>query len=82
MYFTYYYKTAHGHCDCSKAAGTYEWIYNNTGFTKVGQDYGGSATSVSGDKMFVRLKSNAGCNSTSWSLALKDFVSTCTGVSP
>jgi prepilin-type N-terminal cleavage/methylation domain-containing protein len=81
-HFTYYYRTSQGHCSCSKAAGTYEWIYNNTGYIQVGQDYGGDATNVSGDKMFVRLKNNASCNSTTWSLALKDFVSTCNGVVP
>jgi prepilin-type N-terminal cleavage/methylation domain-containing protein len=81
-HFTYYYRTSQGHCNCSKAAGTYEWIYNNTGYIQVGQDYGGDATNVSGDKMFVRLKNNASCNSTTWSLALKDFVSTCNEVVP
>ena len=59
---SYYYKSTDLACDCRKAVGTYEFIYNNTGYTNVGQDYAMSNTvSVSGNSMFVRKKNVAQC---------------------
>lgn len=62
-YFYYYYKTTDGSCTCPKANGTYEFIYNNTGYTNVGDDYGQTnAVSVSGNSKFVRKKNSINCN--------------------
>ena len=61
-YFTYYYKTVDGHCTCSKAIGTYEFIYSNTGYTNVGGDYAQSNVyDVTGNSMFVRKKGTNVC---------------------
>lgn len=61
--FSYYYKTTDGACNCAKAIGTYEFIYNNTGYINVGDDYGQSnAVSVSGNSKFVRMKNKAQCS--------------------
>ncbi len=67
--FTYYKATAHLSCDCNKPVGQYEFIYSNTGYTQVGQDYGGNTTNVSGNSLFTRVKTAAGCTSNSWTLA-------------
>jgi hypothetical protein len=67
--FTYYKATAHLSCDCNKPIGQYEFIYSNTGYTQVGQDYGGNTTNVSGNSLFTRVKTAAGCTSNSWTLA-------------
>jgi hypothetical protein len=57
-------------CDCNVPVGQYEFIYENTGYTQVGQDYGGQSTDVTGNDLFVRVKNSEGCNSDSWALAL------------
>lgn len=60
---SYYYKTGDLSCNCAKAVGTYEFIYNNTNYTNVGQDYGMTNTvSVSGNSRFVRKKNTVGCS--------------------
>jgi hypothetical protein len=55
------------------AVGQYEFIYDNTGYSQVGQDYGGRNTDVSGNTLFVRQKSAEGCNSESWTLVLANL---------
>jgi hypothetical protein len=61
--FSYYYKTSDGTCNCSKPIGAYEFIYNNTGYTNVGEDYAQSnAVSVSGNSKFVRMKNKSACS--------------------
>jgi hypothetical protein len=61
--FSYYYKTSDGTCTCSKPIGTYEFIYNNTGYANVGDDYAQSnAVSVSGNSKFVRKKNKSACS--------------------
>eukprot|EP00854_Cymbomonas_tetramitiformis_P026562 gene26562-32608_t len=50
--FYYYYGAGHYSCNCGKAAGQYEFIYSNTCYTTVGNDYGGASTSVAGDSLF------------------------------
>ncbi len=72
-YFTYYYRTGALSCNCSKPIGEYEWIYSNTGYTTVGQDYGGDYTDVTGDGLFVRVKGSNACDGNSWNLALRDL---------
>ena len=66
--FSYYYSSSSKSCLCSKAIGQYEFIYANTGYTTVGQDYGGGSTSVSGNTLFVRKKYSNACDSNSWTL--------------
>ena len=67
--FTYWKATAHVSCDCNQAPGEYEFIYSNTGYNGVGDDYGGASTSVAGQQLFTRVKASSGCNSNSWNLA-------------
>jgi hypothetical protein len=67
--FTYYKSAAHVSCDCSKPIGSYEFIYSNTGYTQVGQDYGGAATNVAGNQLFTRVKTSSTCDGNSWNLA-------------
>ena len=64
--FTYKYPTKDKQCDGSKVG--YEWIYSNTGYTKVGQDYSGQGADVSGDSLFVRHKPST---TAKWLLSLK-----------
>ena len=71
--FRYYYSSNHYSCDCSKGIGQKEFIYENNGGARVGEDYGGAGTSVSGNGLFVRVKASSGCNSNSWNLALADL---------
>ncbi|KAK3234778.1 hypothetical protein CYMTET_54975 [Cymbomonas tetramitiformis] len=80
--FYYYHGASQRNCDCGTAIGAYEFIYQNTGYTQVGQDYGGAYTSVAGDSLFVRVKASAGCNSNSWSLALKRLGTTLCATTP
>lgn len=70
--FFYYYKTIDGACNCSKIVGSYEFIYNNSGYINVGDDYGQSnAVSVVGKTPFVRKKNLAQCSTTDvWLLTL------------
>jgi hypothetical protein len=60
-------------CDCNVPVGQYEFIYQNEGYSQVGQDYGGQTTDVSYNDLFVRVKNSAGCNGDSWALALADL---------
>ena len=59
--FTYYYRSGHLTCNCGKTAGQYEFIYANTGYTDVGQDYGGNNAPVN-FVPFVRVKGPNGCS--------------------
>ena len=80
--FSYWYQNGSTTCNCSKPAGSYEWIYSNTGNAEVGvgSDYGGGqATSVAGDNLFVRQKGSNACGSNSWVLALLALASGCPG---
>ncbi|NBV14488.1 MAG: hypothetical protein EBS07_10535, partial [Sphingobacteriia bacterium] len=78
--FSYYYRTGHLSCNCSKAIGQYEWIFSNTGYTQVGQDYGGQTTNVAGNSLFVRVKGSNTCDVNSWTLALGNLAgSGCSG---
>ena len=70
--FFYWYQSGDSSCDCSKAIGKYEFVYQNYGYTQVGQDYGGAATAVD-SRPFVRRKSADGCNASSWELTLNDL---------
>ena len=72
-HFTYYYTVTHVHCDGSKGD-AYEWIFANTGYSQVGEDYGLGQTDVSGDSLFVRYKPPAGA---AWVLALKELGRNC-----
>ena len=65
-YFSYWYHIYHPTCG-GKTTG-YEWIYSNTGYANVGEDYGCGAESVSGNQLFVRYYS-----SNCWTLALGDL---------
>ena len=64
--FYYYYKATDKSCDMAKTG--YEWIYKNTGYTSVGQDYGQGSASVNGNSMFVRYRSG-----NNWALVLSDL---------
>ena len=77
--FYYWYYSGHPSCSCSKQIGAYEFIYSNTGYSTVGQDYGGSSTSVAGNNLFVRVKTSSSCTSNSWGLALGNLQ--CPGIS-
>lgn len=68
--FQYYYESGGDSCQCTKPAGSYEWIYENNGFSHVGQDYGGAYTDIEGNTLFVREKMSSGCSATSWELRL------------
>ena len=62
-FFTYYYQTGSLNCDCNKAVGDYEWVYQNLQpdvATQVGQDYGGSFDNIVGHGAWVRQKACAG----------------------
>ena len=72
-HFTYYYTVTHVHCDGSKGD-AYEWIFANTGYSQVGEDYGLGQTDVSGDSLFVRYRPSAGA---AWVLALKELGRNC-----
>jgi hypothetical protein len=69
--FTYYYQAGALHCDCSKPVGAYEFIYSNSGYTYVGDDYGGTRLDVvSGNQLFTRVKTFNTCSTgPSWTLA-------------
>jgi len=71
--FVYYYASSHLQCNCAKNPGQFEWVYQNFGYTSVGDDYGGNYASVSQDSSFVRVKASWSCDSNSWNLANLDF---------
>ena len=56
--FSYWYYTGHTSCDSTKATG-YEWIYANSGYLIVGEDYSCGSDDVSGNQLFVRYRSNS-----------------------
>ena len=71
--FKYYYESSGESCDCDKAVGKYEFIYANTGYTTVGQDYGSSNQNVTGNTLFVRKKTVSGCGANRWNLVLENL---------
>ncbi len=80
--FTYYYRSGHTSCNCGKGIGEMEFIYNNTGYTTVGNDYGGAPTAIpssivagstSGPGPFARRKGWNACAANSWTLAQPDL---------
>jgi phosphatidylethanolamine-binding protein (PEBP) family uncharacterized protein len=79
--FTYYYRNGSTSCDCNKAIGELEFIYNNSGYSQIGQDYGGgvtnapiiSANSRTGQGPYVRRKAGNGCSTFSWTMAQPDL---------
>jgi hypothetical protein len=72
--FYYWYFAGHPSCDCYKPVGAYEFVYLNTGYTKVGEDYGQVGGAYvgggGGSGLFVRVKSSGDCDDNSWTLAL------------
>ncbi|HOZ52887.1 MAG TPA: HYR domain-containing protein, partial [Chitinophagaceae bacterium] len=67
--FSYYYYSGHISCNCAKLPGQYEFVYANTGYTDVGQDYGGVNTVVT-SVPFTRVKGENGCSvPNTWLLA-------------
>ena len=70
--FYYYYSSSSASCSNREASGDFEFIYSNTGYTTVGQDYGSGSESVSGNSLFVRRYH--GSNSyPKWTLALANL---------
>ena len=69
---SYYYSSSSTSCYCSKAVGQYEFIYDNSGYTVVGEDYGGTSTSIAGNTLFVRRRVSSAC-SNSWELTHSDL---------
>ena len=71
--FYYYYSSSSASCDIiSKESGAFEFIYSNTGYTTVGQDYGSGSESVSGNSLFVRRYHGSNSNPR-WTLALANL---------
>ncbi|KAK3289501.1 hypothetical protein CYMTET_3074 [Cymbomonas tetramitiformis] len=69
--FHYWYGDGHLSCDCNKAAGQYEFVYQNDDSSFVGDiDCARNTGSVAGKDMFVRQKATSGCASGCWQLAL------------
>ena len=77
--FYYYYQKGSTNCGCAKPTGSYEFIYNNTGYTKVGEDYNPLSANIGSDKLFVRIKQTNDCSANSWGIAKIDFASSCPG---
>jgi hypothetical protein len=81
--FSYYYATSQGTCACGKTISSdYEFIYNNSGYTTVGQDYGGLSTAVSSSIVaagttspgpFTRANGLGACGVNTWALAMPDL---------
>ena len=78
-YFAYYYKTGELSCDCNKPVNTYEFIYSNTGYTTVGNDYGGQSTNITSAVPFTRRKASSTCDANSWVLAQANLGSVASG---
>ena len=72
--FFYWYYSGHVSCDCNKPVGAYEFIYENTGYTTVGADYGGGNADVTNNQLFVRVTQSGACDTNSWGLALANLV--------
>lgn len=70
--FYYWYDSTTLSCNGSKKDGLYEWVYKNTGYSAVGQDYGQGTTSVAGVQQFVRYRTGG-----QWTLAKKNLGSGC-----
>jgi hypothetical protein len=67
--FTYYYRSGHITCNCSKTEGQFEFVYSNVGYSDVGQDYGGTNAPVN-FVPFTRVKGPNGCSvPNTWLLA-------------
>ena len=81
--FRYYYFKKDIDCDCRKPAGTYEWVFDNPGKTKVFDDYvdakalnitdAAPNTDIAGDNLFVRKRLLAECTTFSWTVSLLNF---------
>ncbi len=82
--FSYWYQSGAMSCNCSKPAGSYEWVYSNFGnsYSIVGHDYGGQNTSILNKLPFVRQKGSNTCDSNSWVLNLGNMASGCPGITP
>ena len=59
--FSYFFRTGGKSCDCATAVGQYNFVYKNSGYSTVGEDYSGGGASVSGNSLFVRRKASSGC---------------------
>jgi len=70
--FYYWYDGTTMQCNTQKPDGLYEWVYKNTGYSTVGQDYGQGTTSVAGVQQFVRYRTGG-----QWTLAKKNLGSGC-----
>ncbi|MBE0636937.1 MAG: HYR domain-containing protein, partial [Bacteroidales bacterium] len=78
--FSYYYATSHLTCNCSKAIGQYEFIFSNSGYTQVGQDYGGTSADVTGNQLFSRVRASIGCSvPNTWTIADDNLRGTVSG---
>jgi hypothetical protein len=70
--YQYFYNFEDGHCDCNKAIGTVEWVFNNNfGYEFADQDYreqgGSEGSTVNGDDLFTRIRTKDTCTeSLSW----------------
>ena len=71
--FHYYYSSSSASCSNREESGDFEFIYSNTGYTTVGQDYGSGSESVSGNSLFVRRYHGSNSNPR-WTLALANLV--------
>eukprot|EP00854_Cymbomonas_tetramitiformis_P016275 gene16275-19313_t len=72
-YFQYYYPANTPSCDCATPVGVYQFIFANTGYNGVGEDYGGNMASVTANNLFTRVKEEAGCTANSWGLTLANL---------
>ena len=70
--FYYYYSSSSASCNNREESGAFEFIYSNTGYTTVGQDYGSGSESVSGNSLFVRRYHGSSSNPR-WTLALANL---------
>jgi len=71
--FYYYYEASSGSCSCGGTPiGQLEFIYENRGYTWVGQDYSGTIDNVAGNGLFVRKRTDS-CGTNSWQLILSNL---------
>ena len=70
--FYYYYSSSSASCSNREESGDFEFIYSNTGYTTVGQDYGSGSESVSGNSLFVRRYHGHNSNP-EWTLELANL---------
>jgi len=71
-HFHYYYDGTKMSCNHNVKDNKYEWIFENKGYTQVGEDYGQGAASVSGINSFVRYRGGS-----MWHLKLKHLGQGC-----